>query len=100
MVYVEFSRQTLHSRYIENILKMFSGILSETDTLKGYYIDDKYYDARGEYYLDKSRQVHSVTREHLVNSIFNGGWNSMFNREKNLPFIIQELGYDLLKEQK
>lgn len=62
-------------------------------------IGNKFYDANGEYDLDSEGYVDGgeVTKEHLINSVVNGEWNSMFNRGKWLPKIEEFMGYKLIE---
>lgn len=60
-------------------------------------IGGKDFDSKGEY----DRDVHwefddEITRNHLVDSIRHGCWNSTFEREKWLPKIEKFIGYKLI----
>lgn len=62
-------------------------------------IEGEFYDVNGKvekHYWNKYCISHTdeVTREHLIQSLTTGGWNSMFNRKKWFPKIKQLLGWE------
>lgn len=63
-------------------------------------INDVLYDSHGEREYDDFEWFTSaddeITREHLVNSLNYGSWNSDFDRKTWLPIIEKFIGYKLL----
>ena len=60
-------------------------------------LEDKYYDGNGEWdgsFELNYKKYHTSTREHLIQSLIKGSWNTMFDRKKWFPKIKQFCGWE------